>query len=107
MTFSDTAEWEPGSVGAFLDSLPRSASGHSVCLLCLRHKRRASTLQWVQLIVYDAHMGTVCCTTAISVGERVGEWLPERECVALFHRVVSMLPGGQQDGERDKNRGKH
>ena len=38
-----------------------------------------------------------------SFEERVRKGLLERECVALFHRVVSMLPGGQRDDQRDKN----
>ena len=43
------------------------------------------------------------CAAAVSVEEGVGAGLLERECIALFHRVVSMLPGGQRDDQRDKN----
>ena len=38
-----------------------------------------------------------------SFEERVRKRLLERECVALFHKVVSMSPGGQPDGHRDNN----
>ena len=44
-----------------------------------------------------------CCTIAISVEERVGTGLLEREFVALFHRVVNIMPGVQLDGQRDNN----
>ncbi|CAL5226122.1 g8939 [Coccomyxa viridis] len=34
----------------------------------------------------------------LAYGVVAGKGLLERECVALFHKVVSMLLGGQRDG---------
>lgn len=47
-------------------------------------------------MVSVAGVAEAFCTARLAE-ERVGAELLERECVALFHKLVSMVPGSQRD----------